>query len=169
MRWMLICAVLFLPATSHGQDIAELARRNGFKDIKLGSPVDSVKGAVFVKDMVELKEFDTKLYNVKNPAYEKIGDVNVISVQLKVYNGLIYQIIVTTPKDPRIMKGLEKSYGKATYSIRTESYYWRVPEEISLVYKGGKKDVVLTYHAYPMVKIMYGDKKKKIEEVADDF
>ncbi len=169
MKSICFLFVLISLASAKGQDTAELIRRNGFKDIKLGSPVDSVKGAIFEKDIIELKEFDAKLYEVKNPAYEKIGEAEVKSVALKAYKGLIYQIEVTTPKDPRIMKGLEKSYGKATYNLRTESYYWRAPDKISLVYKGSKKEVTLTYHSYPMIKLMYADKKKKIEEIAEDF
>src|SRR4051812_28059961 len=94
--------------SARSQDVAELARRNGFKDIKLGNPVDSVKGAIFEKDFIEMKEFEAKQYEVKNPVYEKIGEAEVKSVELKVYKGLIYEIIVTTPKDPRIMRGLEK-------------------------------------------------------------
>ncbi|MBI1769321.1 MAG: hypothetical protein HY015_02510 [Bacteroidetes bacterium] len=163
---------LFLVAATYsvqGQDVNELARRNGFKDIKLGSSVDSVKGARFQKDFTELKEFEAKLYAVKNPSYEKIGDADVKSVELKVYKGLIYEIIVTTPKDPRIMRGLEKSYGKATYNLRTETYSWRAPDQISLVYKGHHKEVKLIYKSHPVIKIMYADKKKKIEEIADDF
>jgi hypothetical protein len=167
----LICFVFVLiPVLDlRSQDSAELVRRNGFKDIKLGSVVDSVKGALFKKDITELKEFDAKLYQVKSPAYEKIGEAEVESVEVKVYKGLIYEIMVTLPKDPRIMKGLEKSYGKAIYSLRTQSYYWRVPEKISLVYKGSKKDVTLTYRSYPMIQLMYKDKKKKIEKIAEDF
>jgi hypothetical protein len=152
------------------QDVAELVRRNGFKDIKLGSTVDSIHGAIFEKDFIELKEFEAKQYEVKNPAYEKIGDANVNGVTLKTYKGLIYEIVVTTPKDPRIMRGLEKSYGKATYNIRTETYNWHVPKQISLIYKGqNKKEVTLTYRSYPVVKLMYEDKKKKIDEIAEDF
>jgi len=154
---------------ANGQDVSELARRNGFKEIRLGGLVDSIKGANFKKDFRELKEFDVKLYDVSNPAYERIGDVEVNQVELKVYKGFIYEIIITIPKDPRIMKGLEKSYGKATYSLRTASYYWRVPDKISLVYKGNTKGVKLTYRSYPMIKLMYSDKKKKIEEIAEDF
>src|SRR6478736_593750 len=163
-----IASISFVSVKS--QDVAELVRRNGFKDIKLGNPVDSVKGAIFEKDFVELKEFEAKQYEVKNPAYEKIGDAEVKGVVLKVYKGLIYEIIVTTPKDPRIMRGLEKSYGKATYNLRTETYNWHVPKQISLIYKGeNKKEVTLTYRSYPMIKLMYDDKKKKIDEIAEDF
>jgi len=167
MRFLILFFLITFNANA--QDTNELARRNGFKDIKLGSPVDSVKGAQFQKDFTELKEFEAKLYEVKNPAYEKIGEADVKGVELKTYKGLIYEIIVTTPKDPRIMRGLEKSYGKATYNVRTETYAWRVPDQISLVYKGHHKDVVLIYKSHPVIKMMYADKKKKIDEIADDF
>jgi hypothetical protein len=164
---LLICLGFF--TQSRAQDINELARRNGFKDIKLGSSVDSIKGAEFEKDFVEMKEFEAKLYQVKGPAYEKIGEADVKSVELKTYKGLIYEIIVTTSKDPRIMRGLEKSFGKATYNLRTETYGWRAPDHLSLAYKGHHKEVKLIYKSHPVIKIMYADKKKKIEEIADDF
>jgi hypothetical protein len=167
-----ICFVLVLISvtSAKSQDTSELARRNGFKDIKLGSPVDSIKGASFEKDIVALKEFDAKQYEVRDPAYEKIGEADVKSVELKAYKGLVYEIIVTTPKDPRIMKGLEKSYGKAVYNIRTETYNWHVPKQISLIYRGhNKKEVTLIYRSYPVISLMFSDKKKKIEEIAEDF
>lgn len=169
IKYSILLFLLTLGPVVQGQDVNELARRNGFKDIKLGSSVDSVKGAQFEKDFIELKEFEAKLYEVKNPAYEKIGDADVKSVELKTYKGLIYEIIVTTPKDPRIMRGLEKSYGKATYNLRTETYAWRAPDQLSLVYKGHHKDVKLIYKSHPVIKLMYADKKKKVEEIADDF
>jgi len=162
--------LLGLTATSmlYSQDLKELNRRRGFKDIKLGSVVDSVKGIVFRKDIIEKKEFPAKLYEVKYPDYEKIGDVAVKDVELKAYKSFIYQIDVTTVRDPKIMKGLEKSYGKATYSIRMESFYWRT-DSLSLVYKGSSKEIQLTYRYYPTYKLMQLDKNKKIEEVAEDF
>ncbi len=169
MKRFILPIFLLISSFASSQDVNELARRNGFKDIKLGSPVDSVKGAVFEKDFIELKEFEAKLYEVKNEAYKKIGDADVKSVELKTYKGLIYEIIVTTPKDPRIMRGLEKSYGKAAYNLRSENYAWRAPEQLSLVYKGHHKDVKLTYKSFPVIKMMYADKKKKVEEIADDF
>jgi hypothetical protein len=150
-------------------NIDELVKRNGFKDIKLGSQVDSIKGAKFDEDIVELKEFPAKLYEVDNPEYKKVGDAPIDKIELKVYNGLIYEIIVSAPKDPRLMRGLEKLYGKPTYSLRTESYYWQAPDQLSLVYKGNNKGIKLFYKSYPVIKMMYADKKKKIEEIAEDF
>lgn len=155
--------------SAQNQNVEELVKRNGFKDIRLGSPADSVKGLEFEKDYVEFKEFPCRLYSVDHPDYKKVGEANVSKVELKVYNGIIYEIIVTTPKDPRIMRGLEKLYGKPIYSLRTESYYWRATDQLSLVYKGHHKEITLTYKSYPVIKQMYADKQKKIEEIAEDF
>jgi len=150
------------------QDATELERRNGFKEIKLGSSIDSVKAAIFKKDIIERKEFEAKVYETEHPDYVMIGDVPVKEISLKVYNGLIYEIDVITGKDPKVMRGLEKSYGKATYSIRTESYYWKA-KSLSLVYKGHHKEIKLTYRSGPVINMMYEDKGKKIDDVADDF
>ncbi|MBL7874919.1 MAG: hypothetical protein JNL53_04605 [Cyclobacteriaceae bacterium] len=159
---------LFLCLNLLSQDLAELDKRNGFKEIKLGFPIDSVKNAVFKKDIIERKEFQAKVYETEYPDYMTIGDVPVKKISLKTYKDLIYEIDVTTAKDPKVMRGLEKSYGKATYSIRIESYYWKA-ETLSLVYKGHRKDVKLTYRSGPVIRMMYEDKGKQVDAVADDF
>src|SRR3990170_4458708 len=97
-----------------GQDIAELERRNGFKDLKLGMPIDSVKGEKkFRKEYMEQDEFIARLYAVAHPAYEKIGEVAISKIEVKTYKDLVYQIHVVTDKDPRLMKALESIYGPA--------------------------------------------------------
>ncbi len=166
MRLGLLLFVLSI-ATCTAQ--SELARRNGFKSIKLGSSLDSVKGTIFKKDFIEAKEFPAKLYEVEHPDYQKIGSVSVKHIELKVYKGLIYEINVATEKDPQVMKALEKSYGKATYSIRSEHFYWRAPDTLSLAYKGHAKKIELIYRSMPVRKLMFVDKGKKVEEVAEDF
>ncbi|MCW5911183.1 MAG: hypothetical protein KIT62_08925 [Cyclobacteriaceae bacterium] len=153
---------------THAQDVNELEKRNGFKEIKLGMSIDSVKGAEFKKDLAERKEFPVKLYETKHPDYMAIGDVPVKLVSLKTYKGMIYEIEVTTGHDPRVMRGLEKSYGKATYSLRTESYYWKA-QTLTLAYKGYRKEVKLTYRSAPVIRMMYADKNKQVEDIADDF
>src|SRR6187399_2763123 len=86
----------------------ELDRRNGFKDIKLASPIDSVKGAVFKKDFKE-KHHTGKLYTIENPDYQTIGEVKIESIEVKTFKGLIYEISVITEKDTRLMKGMESA------------------------------------------------------------
>ncbi len=150
------------------QNTSELDRRNGFKDIKLGSPIDSVKDAVPKKDILELKVFPAKIYETKHIDYKSIGEVVVKKVELKTYKDHIYEINVLLPKDPRIMQGLEKSYGAATFSVRLHAYYWKA-ENLSLVFKGDGKQIHLTYKSAPMLKMMHEDKSKKVEQVADEF
>ncbi len=165
-----IAFLLFLASVQaiRAQDISELERRNGFKDIKLGALVDSVKGAIPDKDIIERKEFTAKTYLVDYPDYKKIGDVPIKEILLKTYRGYIYEIIVTTVKDAKVMQGLEKAFGKATYTVRTESWYWK-GDTISLTYKGHHKHITLTYKSGPVIKMMYADKGKKIDAVAEDF
>ncbi len=168
MKEKITLLFIILSTSIYAQEIGELDRRNGFKEIKLGTHIDSIKGTVFKKDIIERKEFPASVYETVDPDYMTIGDVAVKKISLKTYKGLIYEIDVTTPKDPNIMRGLEKSYGKATYSIRTESYYWK-GSTLSLVYKGHRKELKLTYRSGPVIRLMYEDKGKKVEEVADDF
>lgn len=166
-----LLSLLFIGLTlsSYAQMNEELERRNGFKDILLGSPVDSVKGATYKKDLKENNEFPVQLYLVEHPDYERIGEVKVKKLELKTYQGMIYEIDVITVKDPRLMKGLEMLYGKAKYIVPTDSYNWVAPS-LSLVFKDhSKKEIRLRYRSYPVLKKMLEDKGKKIDAIAEDF
>jgi hypothetical protein len=151
------------------QDTAELARRNGFKDIKLGSPVDSIKGALFKKEIKEKNEFPAKLFEVENDNYKNIGEVKVKRVELKTYKDLIYEIVVITNKDTRLMKGMVKSFGEPKYILTTDSFNWKAAD-LSLTFRDySKNEIKLTYRCYPVLKMMLADKGKKIDDIADDF
>ena len=152
----------------HAQDVAELTRRNGFKTIKLGNPIDSVKGAVLKKEFLEREEFLARLYETQHAEYKTIGEVAVQDIQLMTYKNLIYKIVVTTDKDPRVMRALEKSFGKAVYVVRTTSYSWKA-ETLSLTFLAHKNDIELTYRCYPVYKMMMEDKGKKVDVIAEDF
>lgn len=166
---ILFCSLLvFLSSALQAQNVSELDRRNGFKSIKLGSPIDSVKDAVFKKDIVELKSFPAKIYETKHSDYKSIGEVAVKKVELKTYKDLVYEINVFLPKDPRVMQGLEKLYGVATYSVRMHAYYWKA-ETLSLTFKGDGKKIHLTYKSALIIKMMHEDKSKKVDQVAEEF
>lgn len=163
--------LLFLPiaGTILGQGLSELDRRNGFKDLKLGSPIDSVKGAEFVKEIKEKNEFPAKLYEVENPAYKNIGEVKVKEVEVKTYKDRVYEIVVITEKDTRLMKGMVKSFGEPKYILTTDSYNWITPN-LSLTFNDhSKNEIRLRYRCYPILKMMRDDKGKKIDEIAEDF
>ena len=116
-----VLPILLISIQSFSQDIAEPDKRNGFKDIKLGYPIDSVTGYKLQKEFKEKDEFPAKLYNVENPDYEKIGEVKVNKVELKTYNDLIYEIKVVANKDSRLMKALETPYGEAEHDAKNET------------------------------------------------
>jgi hypothetical protein len=166
-----VLPILFLLAAqfSFAQDIAELERRNGFKDIKLGMPIDSVKGAEFKKEVKEKNEFPARLYEVNNEAYKSIGEVKVKSVEVKTYKDIVYEIIVITHKDTRLMKGMTKSFGQPKYILVTDTYNW-LGETLSLTFKDhSKHEIKLTYRCFPVIKMMFADKGKKIDDIAEDF
>lgn len=156
-------------AVSFAQDLAELDRRNGFKDIKLGTHIDSIKGSEFKKEVKEKNEFPAKLYEVENPGYKNIGEVKVKKVELKTYKDLIYEIVVITEKDTRLMKGMVKSFGEPKYILTTDSYNW-LTENLSLTFNDhSRNEIRLRYRSYPILKMMQVDKGKKIEDIAEDF
>jgi len=168
-RISLLFCLLISSFNIFSQDSAELARRNGFKSIKLGYPVDSVKGTEFKKDIKEKNEFDAKLYEVSHPEYSSIGEVKVREIELKTYKNLVYQIDVITNKDTRLMKGLVKSFGEPKYILTTDTYNW-LAENLSLTFKNhSKNEIKLTYRCYPVLKMMLADKNKKVDDIAEDF
>ncbi len=169
MRLATILILVSLSVPAIGQDLAELDRRKGFKDIKLGSHVDSLKGAEFKKDLLEKNEFPVKLYDVDNDAYKTIGEVKVKKVEVKAYKDEIYEIVVITHKDTRLMKGMQKSFGKPLYILPTDTYNWKT-DSLSLTFKDHSRiELRLTYRYYPVLKKMQVDKGKKVDEIAEDF
>ncbi len=167
-----ICFALLLVSANFSilpaQDIAELSRRNGFKDIKLASPIDSVKGAILRKEFMEQDEFPARLFKTEDSAYKSIGEVSVREIIMMTYKNLIYKIVITTDKDPRVMQALEKSFGKSTYVLRTTSYNWK-GENISLTFRARRNSIELIYRSYPIIRMMLEDKGKKVDEIAEDF
>lgn len=163
--FLLTCCTVMLNA----QDAAELCRRNGFKDMKLGSHIDGIHGATFKKDIKEKNEFLAKLYEIDHDDYKRIGEVKVNTIEVKTYKDLVYEIVVITHKDTRLMKGMVKSFGEPRYILTTDTYNW-LCEKLSLTFKDhSKKEIKLTYRCYPVLKMMLADKGKKIEDIAEDF
>ena len=169
MRLVIATLLTLICSLAAGQDLAELDRRRGFKDIRLGSRVDSIKGAEFKKDVLEKNEFPVKLYQVENDEYKQIGEVKVRKVEVKAYKDEIYEIVVITHKDTRLMKGMQKSFGKPLYILPTDTYNWKT-DSLSLTFKDhARNELRLTYRYYPVLKKMQIDKGKKIDSIAEDF
>lgn len=147
----------------------EVDKRNGFKGIKMASPIDSVKGAVFKKEIKEKGHHPANLYTIEHPDYQTIGEVKIAGIEVKTYKGLIYEILVITDKDTRLMKGMENALGKPVYNVRDESYNW-VGQNVSLKFKShSKNQLELLYGSKVVYKIMQEDKAKKIKDISGDF
>ncbi len=168
MRILFYLYFLMWVSSATAQEENELDKRNGFKDIKLGASIDSVKGARFKKDIKE-KHAAAQVYEVVHPDYESIGEVKVFSVEVKTYKKLIYEISVVTEKDPRLMKAMESVLGKPVYNMRDESYNWAT-KKLALRFRSrSKKELELIYISYVVHAMMREDKDKKIDDIADDF
>lgn len=164
------CLLLLVATTAYPQnDLTELDRRNGFKDIKMAYPIDSVRGVKFKKDFSEKGNHPAKLYEVTDPSYLSIGEVKVNRIEVKTYKNHIYEILVITEKDTRLMKGMESALGKPVYDVRNDTYKW-TGKNLSLTFKPvSKNELELLYTSYVVHKMMKDDKKKKIDDIADDF
>ncbi|MFZ6010957.1 MAG: hypothetical protein ACOYXT_11490 [Bacteroidota bacterium] len=168
-RLLITLTVLFSIHSLRAQDIPELEKRNGFKDIKLGMVVDSVKGIKLKKEFKERGEFPAKLYEVEHPDYQKIGEVEISKVELKAYKDLIYQITVVADKDTRLMKALESIYGQAEYDIKHETYFWKSKNLVLKFRSHTKHHLEMSYISYPVLNQMREDKGKKVQNIAEDF
>lgn len=169
MKALLFGISMSLGIIVYSQDLDELEKRKGFKDIKLESDVNEIKGVEFRKDIKEKKEFPVKLYRVVHKDYERIGTINVRSIELKVYNDKIYEIIVITDKDPRLMKSLEEAFGQPSYNVRTDAYSW-LAETVSLAFTSkSKKELEMVYRSSTVVKQMSADKKEDIKKMSSEF
>jgi hypothetical protein len=168
MRYPICFFLLTVVVCAQAQN-SELEARNGFKDIKLGMMIDSVKGIKFKKELKENNEFPVKVFSVDNPAYASIGEVAVNKVELKTYKDQVYQIHLVADKDTRLMKALESIYGKAEYDIKRETYFWKGQTLVLKFRSYSKSQLEMTYTSHIVQKQMKDDKGKKVQAIADDF
>lgn len=166
---LVIIGLSFYGSDLISQDIQELERRMGFKDIKLGADISTIEGAEFKKEFKNKEDVSAKLYRVVHKNYESIGDIKVRSLELNVYRHKIYEIVVVTDKDPRLMKSLEEAFGRAEYNVRSDSYIW-LAESLSLSFTSrSKKELEMVYRSASVIKQMKEDKRKDIKKLSSDF
>lgn len=167
---ILFFLISFFTLALHAQDdLTELDKRNGFKNIKMTMHIDSVPGAIFKKDIKEKGHYPAKLYEVVHPDNATIGEVAVNKIEVKTYKDLIYEITVITDQDSRLMKGMEKVLGRPNYDVRDETYTW-MGKNLTLKFsKASKKTLQLLYSSAIVRRMMEEDKRKKIDDIADDF
>lgn len=164
--FLLLC---FLSQYGFSQNLSELEKRNGFKDIKLGMAIDSVKGYKLKKEFKEKNEYPAKLFEIEHEDYAKIGEVKIHKIELKTYKDLIYEINIIADKDARLMKALESLYGKSDYDMKNETYFWKTDSLILKFKSEGKQKLQMLYVSYGVHNMMKADKEKKVDDIANDF
>jgi len=164
--------ILFLLAISvagKAQGAEELEKRNGFKDIKLMSAVSSYEGLVLKKETEHERYKTVGIYKAKKGFYETIGTLNIKELEVKTYKGGIFQIFVLVEKDPKLYRGLKKSFGPPEFSLRGQTYYWATPK-LKLSFRShDKNSVELVYYSYLMEKELDEEKKQEIDDISSDF
>ncbi len=161
--------ILFGVSSSNGQEANALDEKNGFQDIQLTSEVSQYDGLTFKKKLSDKAFPDAQLFTAKAGHYQEVGGIRIQKLEVKVYTGLIYEIVVIADKDPNFYNGLERKYGKGKYSVKNNSYNWS-GKNISLTFKSlSKSKVILTYFSHIVKKKVKEDQKKKVKDIADDF
>ena len=167
MRAAIFFLILFFSGSLSAQSLAELDKRNGFKDIKLLSKATDY-GSLEFKSELKDQEFHA-VYNSKNGAYPSLGEASIKSIEILTYKDLIYQVTVIVDKEPNLFRGLEKAFGKAKHSVIDNLYHWNTGK-VSLTFGAeGKKRLRLVYYAHGIKKIIQDDKKKKVEDLSSEF
>lgn len=172
MNYPIILVPLLILSVTHcviAQDISELDKRKGFKDIRLVSPIDSIKGTKFKKEFKEKGNVHAKLYDVDHPDYGSIGEVKIHKIELKTYKDLVYEIAVNTEKDPRLMKAMESVFGAPQYDAKNNRYFWRTNSILLTFESHSRNQLQLVYTSFDVFQMMKDDKHKKVDEIADDF
>jgi hypothetical protein len=167
MRALLILLVVLVGFDSVAQSVIELDKRNGFKDIKLLSDVTSYKGLEFSKPLKNNPGHS--IYKAVKGHYESIGNIHIHKLVVYAYKNQIYQINITTNKEEKLFRSLEKAFGKINTSIVTPYPYWD-GENVKLIYiVNGAKKLTLSYQSKKIKQIIARDKKKAVDNLSTEF
>lgn len=151
------------------QDVSELDRRNGFKDIKMASEISAYEGLEFKKEIEDEVFPQAGLYTAKKGYYESIGSLKIYDLQVKTYKDSIFEVRVVTEKDPNLYKGLKKAFGEPEFAHRSGKYYWKT-ERLQLAYTSySSNKIEMVYRSFIMADKLKEEKKQVVEEIVDDF
>ena len=169
MKTLLALIFFALAAPLFGQEMAELDRRGGFKDIKLMSDVESYADLEFKKNYKDGRYPGAKLYKRKKGTYGSVGILEVYDLEVKSYKGQIYEIVVVVQKSMGMYRGLVNAFGEPKHSHRTNKNYWHT-KDIRLNYHINNKDrIVLEYYSLAMEEVRKKEQKERLQELVDDF
>ncbi len=160
---------MLLTTMAVGQDVSELDKRNGFKDIKLNTSVFDYTGLEYKKDIKDDLFPEAKIFVPVKGNYENIGSLKIYSLEVKTYRDSVFQIVVVTDKDPNLYKGLKAAFGEPEYHYRAGFYHWTT-KRLRLSYTPYQKDKIeMKYESFLMRNKLKEDKQQVVEEIVSDF
>lgn len=160
---------MFFSSNVSGQSVAELDKRNGFKDIKMTNLITDYEGLEF-KKKIESEIFPRAYqYTRRKGFYQTIGQIKIYELEVNTYDSSIYEIRIVTEKNPNLYKALKRNFGQPQYDYRGDKYYWKT-ENLRLSYDSHSKNKIeMVYFSYLMTNRLKEDKKQIVEDIADDF
>ncbi|MEM9390089.1 MAG: hypothetical protein AAGA02_06420 [Bacteroidota bacterium] len=168
-KLLVFCFTMFFTGLAAAQSVAELDRRNGFKDIKMTSRITDYEGLEFKREIDS--EIFPKVYQYvrKKGFYDTIGGIKVFDLEVNTYDSAIYEIRIVTEKNPNLYKALKKNFGQPEYDYRGDKYYWKT-DNLRLSYDShSKTKIEMVYFSYLMTAKLKEDKQQVVEDIADDF
>lgn len=131
MKKIMLIAIVLITSFSFAQNLKALDEKNGFRNLKFGMSIDSLKNSKIIESHKYQK------YYIKTDENLKIGDFDVKAISYGFYKGHLDFILIEIVgySNSRGIKGVfESQYGKGYQSNEyIEKYYW-FGNNVSLCY-----------------------------------
>lgn len=131
MRYAFALVMLFIFFQVNSQDIKKLDEKNGFKTIKFGMNVDSLKKKTPMLLVESHPKTKTYYYSVSSLEFKKVGNAFIDKVYICSYNNKVYAIMLETKgfgNSRAILDVFESAYGAGYKDNKyIESYLWSSP------------------------------------------
>lgn len=166
LRKIILLAGVLFGFASYSQNLKKLDEKNGFRDMKLGMSIDSVKNLKEIENSGDSKYYEKLDENLK------VGDYQIQSICYGFYKGYLSFILIKT-KGYTNSRGIKdvivNLYGNGWQSNRyMEKYNW-FGENVSLSYDENSitNDAQIVFQSKPLSKQRELDKKEKDEKAAN--
>lgn len=135
----------------------------------MASKVTDYPGLNFKKSIKDNIYPDAGLYVAKKGSYQSIGRLKIFSLEVKTYKDEIFEIKVTTEKDPDLYQGLKKVFGEPEFSLVSNTYFWR-SASVKLTYiANAKGKIEMVYTSIKMRDRLKADQKEVVDVISEDF
>jgi len=166
LRKILLLAGVLIGFASYSQNLKKLDEKNGFRDMKLGMSIDSIKNLKKIEDSDNLKFYQRLDENLI------IGDYQVESIVYGFYKGYLSFILIKT-KGYTNSRGIKdvivNLYGNGYQSNQYIEDYWWFANNVQLNYDENSitNDATIMFKSKPISKQMELDKKEKDEKATN--